>query len=196
MRSPNYTMRPQPFTVTKSPYEPQTGYPVYNTYPTPQFFPYNQTQSQYSSMSPISNVPYVSTSSELPYTYFLPDSQNPDFAETTDTSNFISAQSNADFADTTPASLINDTFKSDENSVNELETTSHQLPHIHAIDVQCSKDRMTINVEFNEVYNGIIYSKVRRVFGSLPKLSGFTQRFDNKAMGNVAECQSEVICNE
>lgn len=32
-------------------------------------------------------------------------------------------------------------------------------PHIHAIDVECAKDMMTINLEFNKVYNGIIYSK-------------------------------------
>lgn len=32
-------------------------------------------------------------------------------------------------------------------------------PHIHAIDVECAKDMMTINIEFNKVYNGLIYSK-------------------------------------
>lgn len=154
MRNTNYTMKPQPFAVTQSLYELQTGYPNYNTYPSPQFFPYNQTQYITDS------VKSVSTSSELPYTYFLPDSQNPDI-ETTDTNNFISMQGNVDSMDVTITPIpINDTFTSDENSINELETTSHQLPHIHSIDVQCSKDRMTITVEFNEMYNGIIYSKV------------------------------------
>lgn len=254
MRSPNYTMRPQPFTVTQSPYqqktatrslyEPQTGYPPYSTYPSPAFFPYNQTQyttpssianflstnsistnppylssnsisstaypssnapylssnSQYSSSNPYpspnpsypssnptypssnptypsSNQPYpssnpsypssnaavTSTSSEQPYTYILPDSQNPDFTDTTDVSNYILSQSNTDFSDgTTPEISVNETisFRVDENLVNQLETNSHRLPHIHSIDVQCSKDRMAINVEFNDVYNGIIYSKV------------------------------------
>ncbi|XP_051175469.1 uncharacterized protein LOC127290738 [Leptopilina boulardi] len=32
-------------------------------------------------------------------------------------------------------------------------------PHIHALDVQCSKSMMTINIEFNRAYDGIIYSK-------------------------------------
>ncbi|CAG9766515.1 unnamed protein product [Ceutorhynchus assimilis] len=32
-------------------------------------------------------------------------------------------------------------------------------PHIHAIDVQCGKERMTINIEFNREFNGVIYSK-------------------------------------
>lgn len=214
MRSPNYTMRPQPFSITKSPFEPQTGYP-YNSYPTPQFYPYNQTTftspspstqfqytpsipntpAQYPSSntpyqypspssntpfqypsSPASNTPYqlppssapntqfYPTSSEPPYTYFLPDSQNPDIVQTTDTNNFISVQSDQSdvgFSDyTTPPFPTSESSPPNENAINELETTSHQLPHIHAIDVQCSKDRMAISVEFNEVYNGIIYSKV------------------------------------
>ncbi|KAG5884619.1 hypothetical protein JTB14_023816 [Gonioctena quinquepunctata] len=32
-------------------------------------------------------------------------------------------------------------------------------PHIHAIDVECSKEMMTINIEFNREFNGVIYSK-------------------------------------
>ncbi|XP_018396954.1 PREDICTED: uncharacterized protein LOC108775164 [Cyphomyrmex costatus] len=32
-------------------------------------------------------------------------------------------------------------------------------PHIHSINVECSKTMMTINIEFNRVFNGIIYSK-------------------------------------
>ncbi|KYQ48046.1 hypothetical protein ALC60_13006 [Trachymyrmex zeteki] len=32
-------------------------------------------------------------------------------------------------------------------------------PHIHSINVECSKTMMTINVEFNRVFDGIIYSK-------------------------------------
>lgn len=204
MRSPNYTMRPQPFSVTKSPSELPTGYPIYNTYPTPQFYPYNQTsytspspstvfqytpsiantpfqylssmqntQFQFPSSIPtlVSNTPFqyptlvpnnqfYPTSSEPAYTYILPDSQNPDIGETTDTNNFIS-QSDIGFSEyTTTPVLATKSVPPDENAINQLESESHQLPHIHAIDVQCSKDRMTINIEFNEVYNGLIYSKV------------------------------------
>ncbi|XP_046738398.1 uncharacterized protein LOC124406821 isoform X2 [Diprion similis] len=32
-------------------------------------------------------------------------------------------------------------------------------PHIHEIDVQCSKTMMTINIEFNRAFDGVIYSK-------------------------------------
>lgn len=35
-------------------------------------------------------------------------------------------------------------------------------PHIHDISVECAKDMMTINIEFNRVFNGVIYSKVRK----------------------------------
>ena len=35
-------------------------------------------------------------------------------------------------------------------------------PHIHAIDVQCSKEMMTINIEFNRQFDGLIYSKVNQ----------------------------------
>lgn len=32
-------------------------------------------------------------------------------------------------------------------------------PHVHSIDVECAKDMMTINIEFNRIFDGIIYSK-------------------------------------
>ncbi|CAL7936166.1 unnamed protein product [Xylocopa violacea] len=32
-------------------------------------------------------------------------------------------------------------------------------PHIHALDVQCSKTTMIIHIEFNRVFDGVIYSK-------------------------------------
>lgn len=34
-------------------------------------------------------------------------------------------------------------------------------PHIHELVVQCAKDQMTINIEFNKPFDGVIYSKVR-----------------------------------
>lgn len=36
-------------------------------------------------------------------------------------------------------------------------------PHIHQMNVQCSKDSMTIDVEFNKPYDGVVYSKVRNL---------------------------------
>ncbi|XP_039314434.1 uncharacterized protein LOC105196070 isoform X2 [Solenopsis invicta] len=42
-----------------------------------------------------------------------------------------------------------------------LETDENQLSrvHVHEIKVECSKEMMTVNVEFNTVYDGLIYSK-------------------------------------
>ncbi|XP_053994751.1 uncharacterized protein LOC128885036 [Hylaeus volcanicus] len=36
---------------------------------------------------------------------------------------------------------------------------SKHPPHIHALDVECSKTMMTINIEFNRAFDGVIYSK-------------------------------------
>lgn len=49
-----------------------------------------------------------------------------------------------------------------ENPVN-LQFNNNDIthpPHIHEMNVQCSKDMMTINVEFNRPYYGVVYSKV------------------------------------
>lgn len=43
-----------------------------------------------------------------------------------------------------------------ETEVNE---DLNHPPHIHKIDVQCAKDMMTINIEFNRQFDGVIYSK-------------------------------------
>ncbi|XP_050057049.1 uncharacterized protein LOC114120454 isoform X2 [Aphis gossypii] len=48
-----------------------------------------------------------------------------------------------------------------ENPVN-LQFNNNDIthpPHIHEMNVQCSKDMMTINVEFNRPYYGVVYSK-------------------------------------
>ncbi|XP_017781583.1 PREDICTED: uncharacterized protein LOC108566283, partial [Nicrophorus vespilloides] len=54
----------------------------------------------------------------------------------------------------------NELESSDENpsKIVESEDLKHP-PHIHAIDVECAKDMMKINIEFNRKFDGIIYSK-------------------------------------
>ncbi|XP_059055631.1 uncharacterized protein LOC131849558 isoform X2 [Achroia grisella] len=47
----------------------------------------------------------------------------------------------------------------DGSSSSSTEDDNRHPPHIHAITVDCGKDMMTINIEFNKVYNGIIYSQ-------------------------------------
>ncbi|PSN42856.1 hypothetical protein C0J52_16198 [Blattella germanica] len=39
------------------------------------------------------------------------------------------------------------------------EVDGQHPPHIHEINVQCAKDMMTINLEFNRPFDGVIYSK-------------------------------------
>ncbi|KAL0118408.1 hypothetical protein PUN28_009220 [Cardiocondyla obscurior] len=39
------------------------------------------------------------------------------------------------------------------------EDDANHPPHIHSLDVECSKTMMTINIEFNRAYDGLIYSK-------------------------------------
>lgn len=43
--------------------------------------------------------------------------------------------------------------------VNPDQDDDRHPPHIHDITVDCGKEMMTINIEFNKVYNGIIYSQ-------------------------------------
>ncbi|XP_069355730.1 uncharacterized protein [Maniola hyperantus] len=43
--------------------------------------------------------------------------------------------------------------------VSVTEDDDRHPPHIHDITVDCGKQMMTINIEFNKVYNGIIYSQ-------------------------------------
>lgn len=40
-------------------------------------------------------------------------------------------------------------------------------PHIHSLDVECSKTMMTINIEFNRAFDGVIYSKVNKEYDIL-----------------------------
>lgn len=48
-----------------------------------------------------------------------------------------------------------------QNALGQFPSDNHNHPpHIHALNVQCAKDMMTITIEFNAVFNGVIYSKV------------------------------------
>ena len=55
----------------------------------------------------------------------------------------------------TPEELIPGSTLIPQISVEDLK----HPPHVHAIDVECAKDMMTINIEFNREFNGIVYSK-------------------------------------
>lgn len=44
--------------------------------------------------------------------------------------------------------------------ISDDDDDSKHPPHIHELQVECSKTMMTINIEFNRQYDGVIYSKV------------------------------------
>lgn len=77
----------------------------------------------------------------------------------------------AEFPNTEPAGFLVTNPPPGVNADNlqsNLDDVVHP-PHIHRMDVQCSKDMMTIDVEFNKPYDGVIYSKVR----ALPAVVSF-----------------------
>uniref|UniRef100_A0A2H8TJT0 Cuticlin-1 n=1 Tax=Melanaphis sacchari TaxID=742174 RepID=A0A2H8TJT0_9HEMI len=58
--------------------------------------------------------------------------------------------------------VINPSLQPELENPQNLQFNTNDIihpPHIHEMNVQCSKDMMTINVEFNKPYYGIIYSK-------------------------------------
>ncbi|XP_018357547.1 PREDICTED: cell wall protein RBR3-like, partial [Trachymyrmex cornetzi] len=50
-------------------------------------------------------------------------------------------------------------FSSTDIGETQTDNDFNHPPHIHSINVECSKTMMTINIEFNRVFDGIIYSK-------------------------------------
>lgn len=104
---------------------------------------------------PSINIPTNAPSTSGPFTSY-PNTQTPG-GFTSQTEIYTSAPSGKTQAEAT-------TFE--DNNVIPTETaatiTEEDLrhpPHIHAIDVECAKDMMTINIEFNRVFEGVIYSK-------------------------------------
>ncbi|CAI6364970.1 unnamed protein product [Macrosiphum euphorbiae] len=56
----------------------------------------------------------------------------------------------------------NPSLRPELNNPETLQMNTNDIvhpPHIHEMNVQCSKDMMTINVEFNKPYDGVVYSK-------------------------------------
>ncbi|XP_068625026.1 uncharacterized protein [Battus philenor] len=98
--------------------------------PSPSYQPIKQTSSPYQPSQP-------TTSDETTYLP-LETSQQPEQSQTDTTKPDDIEQA------TTPSTPDDD---------------DRHPPHIHAITVDCGKEMMTINIEFNKVYNGIIYSK-------------------------------------
>jgi len=47
--------------------------------------------------------------------------------------------------------------------VSQTDEDLNHPPHIHNLNVECSKTMMMINIEFNRAFDGIIYSKVNEI---------------------------------
>lgn len=152
-RQNNEQQKPRPFESTKHQAEFR-GYLPPQPVPQPEF-PLPVT-SQFPS-TPDSN----SFSNPLPQTT-APDQepQQPVSTSTPDVSSDAPQQTTVFTDEPTSFLVTNPPFDpSAENLQENLEDVIHP-PHIHQINVQCSKDMMTINVEFNKQYDGVIYSKV------------------------------------
>ncbi|XP_072948065.1 uncharacterized protein [Epargyreus clarus] len=61
--------------------------------------------------------------------------------------------------DQTPQQLDSSTDSGSQQPQPQPDDEDRHPPHIHEITVDCGKDMMTINIEFNKAYNGIIYSQ-------------------------------------
>lgn len=152
-RQDNEQQRPRPFESTK-PQAEFRGYLPPQPAPQPEF-PLPVT-SQFPS-TPDSN------SFPNPFPQTIAPEQPPQQPESTLTPDVNSdgPQQTTGFTDEPTSFLVtNPPFDANaENLQANLEDVIHP-PHIHQMNVQCSKDMMTINVEFNKQYDGVIYSKV------------------------------------
>ncbi|CAH2057402.1 unnamed protein product, partial [Iphiclides podalirius] len=129
--SPSY--QPSP---SDSSYQGQSTQPAYQ----PSQPSYQPSQPSYQPSQPTSP-PYQPSQPNIPDETTLPPYETPQQGPQTDSSN-----PDADNSAQSP-------------SPSSPDEEDRHPPHIHAITVDCGKEMMTINIEFNKVYNGIIYSQ-------------------------------------
>ncbi|XP_049879948.1 uncharacterized protein LOC126376533 isoform X2 [Pectinophora gossypiella] len=140
----------QPTQPTQAPYSPsQPSYqPSQPTYQ-PSQPTYQPSQPTYQPPSPTYQPPQPSYQPSQPTSPPYQPSQQPTYqSETEQTQSGIVA--GTDTQTSVGSSQETTTAGDDED---------RHPPHIHAITVDCGKDMMTINIEFNKAYNGIIYSQ-------------------------------------
>ncbi|KAL0277611.1 UNVERIFIED_CONTAM: hypothetical protein PYX00_004845 [Menopon gallinae] len=150
---PRPFQRPQPTLSTPSqrPYPQPVDQPGYEPYPNPGTTP-----------KPQFNYPEQPTYTQRPtFGESYPDqgSQNLPTSRPRPTSTEL----NYFQGSTSQPSGTGFEYEQEGNKQNEIggvagDDEAHP-PHIHDINVQCAKDMMTITIEFNRVFNGVIYSK-------------------------------------
>ncbi|VVC33437.1 Zona pellucida domain [Cinara cedri] len=114
---------------------------------------------------PVTNPPFVSESDDQLQQSNPNDLQQPNLINLQQSNpndlqqsnpNDVSQQSNPNGAQQSNPS---DVLQSSPNDVQSNPNDALHPPHIHQMNVQCSKDSMTIDVEFNKPYDGVVYSK-------------------------------------
>ncbi|KAB0803320.1 hypothetical protein PPYR_00290 [Photinus pyralis] len=150
---------------------PTTDYPTTNqpfTTRRPSFIPVSSTTHSYSN-----GTSYYPTSSPRPFITSRPvtnyPTQSPTETDSPTTGYYYSTPAPKHNENTIPSAEkdeeITDHYPTDSEQTTAISARDDEdddlkhPPHIHAIDVECSKDMMTINIEFNRQFDGIIYSK-------------------------------------
>ncbi|XP_050523254.1 uncharacterized protein LOC126895442 [Daktulosphaira vitifoliae] len=163
--------RPRPFVAPQQAQEFR-GYLPPQPPPQPEFsIPQQLNPAQQSSTSVDNNQFFqaVTTSEpESPSTEeTTPNSQAPSFSQIPNFSQASSFSQGSSFTQQTttfsnePSEFLatNPPLNTNAETLQTDLTNVVHPPHIHEMTVQCSKDMMTINVEFNRPYDGVIYSK-------------------------------------
>uniref|UniRef100_A0A2A4JUF2 ZP domain-containing protein n=1 Tax=Heliothis virescens TaxID=7102 RepID=A0A2A4JUF2_HELVI len=145
---PSYS--PSPSTPSYQPSQP-ANVPS-NTYQPPQ-------------PSPSYQSPQPSQPSQPSYDYSKPGYQPSQSDQTTqaiyvssETGNVNTGSSSTSSSSTSSGSVSGTVVESTQTQVPDDDDDRHP-PHIHDITVDCGKEMMTINIEFNKPYNGLIYSQ-------------------------------------
>jgi len=175
-RQDNNEQRPRPFVASPAQSD-YRGYLPPQPPPQPEFnIP--TTSSQYQpSATPTANIsPFYGQTSEPGQTAQppLPSEDTPPqplvpiagFEPLPSSSPNVSPSTPGFVDEPTSFQVANPSVRPELNNPETIQINNNDIvhpPHIHEMNVQCSKDMMTINVEFNKPYDGVIYSKVSMI---------------------------------
>ncbi|XP_060866093.1 uncharacterized protein LOC132941886 [Metopolophium dirhodum] len=171
-RQDNNEQRPRPFVASPAQSD-YRGYLPPQPPPQPEFnIP--TTSSQYQpTATPSANIsPFFGQTSEPGQTAPppLPSEDTPPqplvpiagFEPLSSSSPNVSPQTPGFADEPTSFQVTNPSVQPELNNPETVQINNNDIvhpPHIHEMNVQCSKDMMTINIEFNKPYDGVIYSK-------------------------------------
>ncbi|KAL5240928.1 hypothetical protein ACI65C_008338, partial [Semiaphis heraclei] len=170
-RQDNIEQRPRPFEASPAQAD-YRGYLPPQPPPQPEFIiPTTSSQYQPPTTSSATINPYFGQTSEPSQTVPPPSpSENTSpqalepiagFEPLPSSSPDVSSQTPGFADEPTSFQVTNPSLRPELDNPESLQNTNDIVhpPHIHEMNVQCSKDMMTINVEFNKPYDGVIYSK-------------------------------------